>query len=85
MNLFIYYLTFLHSYKAFYSLSKFLHSYKAFYPLSRFLHSYKAFYLLSNRSKKIYFLRRFLSDSIVNGGYKIKELKFNNGRIKRYN
>ena len=71
MKPFIYYLTF-------------LHSYKAFYPLSKFLHSYKPFYLLSSRSKKFYFLRRFLSRPIINGAYKLKELKFNNGRIKRY-
>ena len=59
----------------------FLHSYKAFYLLSNFLYSYKAFYLLSNFSIKF----TFLSGSNINGACKLKRLKFNNERIKRYN
>ena len=62
-------------YKAFYLISNFLHLYKAF------LHFYKDIYLLFKFKKK----KHFLSGCNINGAYKLKELKLNKGRIKRYN
>ena len=85
IKLFIYYLTFRISIKLFIYYLTFRVSIKLFTYYLTFRISIKLFIYYITVQKNFYFSRKLLSDTIINGAYKLRRFKSINRRIERFN